>query len=255
MQKNLMKKSLVCGIILLFLSTTVVSSSSIHVPEPLSTISISGTIYGLPLDGTGPVPVENAKVSLFGGKLIGGITFAFEKSLPTNSEGYYSFSDIPVGIFFVFARKPGEFLPGFRLVRLTSSQPTKQNQDINMIRLGGGNNSQVHVAVIPSSGSFNGSMGPRLHSNLTVGTIWGTYQMRNRGGRFTGEWNVFYQNVSKTGTMRGMFLRFFVIGRITIDEMNRTLPIIGFIRFTNGSFVGRCMAPRGPALYFWGTSS
>jgi hypothetical protein len=235
--------------------TTVVSSSLIHAPASLSTISVSGTIYGLPLDGTGPVPVENAKVSLFGGKLIGGITFAFEKSLPTNSEGYYSFSDIPVGIFFVFARKPGEYLPGFRLVRLTSSQPTKQNQDINMIRLGGGNSSQLSVAVVQSSGSFTGSIGPRLHSNLTIGTILGTYHMRNRGGRFSGEWNVFYQNVSKTGTMRGMFSRFFVIGRITIDGMNRTLPIVGFIRFTNGSFRGRGMAPRGPALFFWGTLS
>ena len=255
MQKNLLKKSLVCGIILICASTTVVSSSLIHTPKSLSTISVSGTIYGLPLDGTGPVPVEGAKVSLFGGKLIGGITFAFEKSLPTNSEGYYSFSDIPVGIFFVFARKPGEYLPGFRLVRLTSSQPTKQNQDINMIRLGAGNSSQVHVAVVQSSGSFNGSIGPRPHSNLTIGTISGTYQMRNRGGQFVGEWNVFYQNVSKTGTMRGMFLRFFVIGRITVNEMNRTLPIVGFIRFTNDSFMGRCMAPRGPALYFWGISS
>jgi hypothetical protein len=135
-------KGLVCGIIFLFIGTTVVSSAMINPPMPASTISISGTIYGLPLDGTGAVPVEGAQVVLVGGKIIGGITFAFEKSSPTNTNGYYSFSDIPIGIFFVFARKPGEYLGSFRFVRLTSSQPVKQNQDISMIRISGGNNSQ-----------------------------------------------------------------------------------------------------------------
>jgi hypothetical protein len=107
-----------------------------------STVSVSGTVYGLPLDGTGAVPVEGAQVVLIGGKIIGGITFAFEKSTPTNANGYYSLSDIPLGLFLVVARKPGEYLPGFRFVRLTSSQPVKNNQDISMIRMGGGNNSQ-----------------------------------------------------------------------------------------------------------------
>ena len=107
-----------------------------------STVSISGTVYGLPLDGTGAVPVEGAQVVIIGGKIIGGITFAFQKSTPTNANGYYSFSDIPIGLYLVVARKPGEYLPGFRFVRLTSSQPVKNNQDISMIRMGGGNNSQ-----------------------------------------------------------------------------------------------------------------
>jgi hypothetical protein len=138
MRKNWFKKSLACGILLLFISATVVSSSINTTPEPASTISISGTIYGLPLDGTGPAPVEDAKVLLIGGKLIGGITFALERSSPTNENGYYAFSDIPIGIFFLLARKPGEYLPSFRIVRLTSSQPTKQNQDITMIRIGKG---------------------------------------------------------------------------------------------------------------------
>jgi hypothetical protein len=107
-----------------------------------STVSISGTVYGLPLDGTGAVPVEGAQVVIIGGKIIGGITFAFQKSTPTNANGYYAFSDIPIGLYLVVARKPGEYLPGFRFVRLTSSQPVKNNQDISMIRMGGGNSSQ-----------------------------------------------------------------------------------------------------------------
>jgi len=107
-----------------------------------NTISVDGTVYGLPLDGTGPVPVEGANVVIIGGKIIGGITFAFQKSTPTNANGYYSFSDIPIGLYLVVARKPGEYLPGFRFVRLTPSQPVKHNQDINMIRIGGGNGSQ-----------------------------------------------------------------------------------------------------------------
>lgn len=107
-----------------------------------STISVDGTVYGLPLDGTGAVPVEGANVIIVGGKIIGGINFAFQKSAPTNANGYYSFSDVPIGFYLVVARKPGEYLPGFRFVRLTSSQPVKHNQDINMIRIGGGNDSQ-----------------------------------------------------------------------------------------------------------------
>lgn len=104
-------------------------------------ISISGTVYGLPLNGTGAVPVEGAKVFIIGGKIIGGINFAFQKSAPTSPNGYYSFSDVPIGLFLVIARKPGEYLPGFRFVRLTSSQPIKHNQDIHMIRMGNVNSS------------------------------------------------------------------------------------------------------------------
>jgi hypothetical protein len=114
------------------------------IPHSIQAVSISGTIYGLPLDGTGPVAVEGAQLILIGGKLINGITFAFEKSSPTDENGFYSFSDIPIGIFLIVVRKPGEYLGSFRFVRLTSSQPVKHNQDISMIRLGGGNNS-THI--------------------------------------------------------------------------------------------------------------
>jgi len=138
MRTNIGKIGLVCGILFILIGTPAVASFIAVGPTPANTISISGTIYGLPLDGTGAVPVEGAQVLLIGGKIIGGITFALEKSTPTNAEGYYSFSDIPIGIFFILARKPGEYLASFRLVRLTSSQSTKQNQDISMIRLGGG---------------------------------------------------------------------------------------------------------------------
>jgi len=107
----------------------------------LGTISIDGTVYGLPLDGTGAVAVEGASVTLIGGKIIGGITFAFQKGTPTNANGYYFFTDIPIGLFLVIARKSDEYLPGFRFVRLTASQPVKHNQDITMIRKGGGGGS------------------------------------------------------------------------------------------------------------------
>jgi hypothetical protein len=253
MRKSIWMKGLACGIIFLFIGTIVVSSTITNPPLPASTISISGTIYGLPLDGTGPVPVKDAQVAIIGGKIIGGITFALEKSIPTNANGYYSFSDIPIGLFFVLARKPGAYLPSFRLVRLTSSLPVKQNQDINMIRIGGGNTSQIQIMTTLLPGSFEGSIGPRPHGNQTVGNISGTYAARNRGGRFNGEWEISIQNTSKSGTMRGAFMRIFILGRATIDGVNRTIPIVGFMRSTNGTFVGRFMAPVGPALYFWGT--
>ena len=103
------------------------------------------------------------------------------------------------------------------------------------------------------TGSFEGSIGKRPHGNQTVGNISGTYAARNRGGRFNGEWQISIQNTSKSGTMRGVFIRIFIFGRISIDGVNRTIPIVGFIKITDGTFVGRFMAPVGPALYFWGT--
>lgn len=143
MKKKLLKISLVCGLIFLFVGTSMVSGFIAAPMNSEKTVSISGTIYGLPLDGSGAVPVEDARVFLIGGKLIGGLTFAIEKSAPTNEDGYYSFSDIPIGIFFVMARKPGAYIGSFRLVRLTADIPTKQNQDITMIRIGAGNNSTL----------------------------------------------------------------------------------------------------------------
>jgi len=153
-----MKKSVLSKFILFFICVVVASPSFVALTaQPKmtfqqttvqkivmvpSTISVSGTVYGLPLDGTGAVPVEGANVLIVGGKIIGGINFAFQKSAPTNANGYYSFSDVPVGLYLVIARKPGEYLPGVRIVRLTPSQPIKLNQDIHMIRIGGGDDSQ-----------------------------------------------------------------------------------------------------------------
>jgi hypothetical protein len=112
----------------------------------------------------------------------------------------------------------------------------------------------LKTSVLPSTtGSFEGNIGPRPHGNQTVGAFSGTYELRNRGGRFTGDWNVVLQNKNASGTMRGLFARHFVIGRMTIVGVNRTIPIVGFLRVINETFTGRAMAPIGPALYFWGT--
>jgi len=101
-------------------------------------------------------------------------------------------------------------------------------------------------------GTFEANIGYRRPGqNATiVGTMNGTYEMRARGGRFIGDW--FTEN--RTGTLRGGFTRHFLIGRITIlvNETERTLPIIGFLRAQDGQLLGRFMAPVGPALYFWG---
>jgi hypothetical protein len=105
---------------------------------------------------------------------------------------------------------------------------------------------------LAQNGTFEGNVGyKRQGQNATiVGTITGTYEMRNRGGRFTGDW----ATENRTGTFRGAFGRHFLIGRIsiTVNETERTVPIVGFLRVQDGQFIGRFMAPVGPALYFWG---
>jgi len=104
-----------------------------------------------------------------------------------------------------------------------------------------------------SDGTFEANIGyKRPNQNATiVGTMNGTYTMRNRGGRFTGDW----ATENNTGTMRGVFGRHFLVGRVSalINGTEKSLPIVGFLKAQNYSFIGRFMAPVGPALYFWGT--
>ncbi|MBE3137960.1 MAG: hypothetical protein IMZ43_11310 [Thermoplasmata archaeon] len=106
------------------------------------------------------------------------------------------------------------------------------------------------VALDPT-GTFDGVVSPQRGPNATiVGTISGNYTLRNRGGRFTGDW----ATENRTGTFRGVFGRHIIIGRISImvNGTERMLPIVGFIRAQDGQFNGRFMAPVGPALYFRG---
>ncbi len=110
----------------------------------------------------------------------------------------------------------------------------------------------TNTAPTLAGGTFVGNIGyKRQGENATiVGTINGTYEMRARGGRFMGDW----ATDNRTGTMRGGFARHFLIGRITllVNGSERTVPIVGFLRAVDGQFIGRFMAPVGPALYFWG---
>jgi hypothetical protein len=109
-------------------------------------------------------------------------------------------------------------------------------------------------SVLDPNGTFDGFIGFRQQGNwTTVGTINGTYELRNRFGRFNGAWSIQHQNQSASGTMRGGFGKQILIGRITIEGRNRTMPIIGFIGFRNEIFFGRYMSLVGPALYFKGT--
>jgi hypothetical protein len=104
-----------------------------------------------------------------------------------------------------------------------------------------------------TSGAFDGNIGyKRQGQNATiVGTITGTYEMKNRGGRFTGDW----ATANYSGTLKGRFGKHLLIGKVSamINGTEKSLPIIGFIGAKDSQFLGRFMAPVGPALYFWGT--
>lgn len=104
-----------------------------------------------------------------------------------------------------------------------------------------------------TDGTFDANIGyKRQGENATiVGTISGTYEMRNRGGRFSGDW----ETANRTGTLRGRFGRHLLVGRIStmVNGTERSLPVVGFLRAQNNTLIGRFMAPVGPALYFWGT--
>lgn len=102
------------------------------------------------------------------------------------------------------------------------------------------------------TGTFNGNIGyKRQGQNATIlGTMTGNYELRSKGGVFTGDW----ATKNKTGTFKGVFGRNILIGKIIIivNGTETSLPIVGFYTNKDGQFLGRFMAPVGPALYFWG---
>ncbi|MDH7507155.1 MAG: hypothetical protein QHH15_05150 [Candidatus Thermoplasmatota archaeon] len=112
------------------------------------------------------------------------------------------------------------------------------------------------LTVLVPDGSFSGFIGyPRHQDPIILGNISGFYKLRNRGGAFNASWNIETENHSGSGTVRGIFGRHILLGRLSAEGYNQTLPIIGFIGFNteNLTFIGRAMSYIGPALYFWGT--
>ncbi len=113
---------------------------------------------------------------------------------------------------------------------------------------------QQTIQQIPlaTTGTFEGYIGyKRQGQNATiVGTISGTYEIGNRSGKFTGD----LATKNRTGTFKGVFGRNILIGKITtlVNGTEKSLPIVGFYGGKDGKFIGRYMAPIGPALYFWG---
>ena len=110
----------------------------------------------------------------------------------------------------------------------------------------------IQTTTLNLTGEFDGNIGYKLpDQNATiVGRISGNYEIRNRGGLFIGDW----VTENRTGTFRGVFGKNILIGKITIlvNGTEKILPIVGFYGGQNGQFIGRFMAPVGPALYFWG---
>jgi len=108
--------------------------------------------------------------------------------------------------------------------------------------------------ILAQTGTFDGTIGYQAQESWTaVGTLTGTYEQSARGYRFDGTWTIQKQDQTLTGTMRGVFGKHVLFGRITVEGRDGALPIVGFIGFKEGNFGGRFMAPVGPALYFKGT--
>ena len=110
--------------------------------------------------------------------------------------------------------------------------------------------------LIEADGSFTGFIGvPKQQDPIIMGNISGVYLIRNKGGAFNASWDINYENKTGSGTVRGVFGKKILLGKLSADGYNKTLPIIGFIGFdkNNQTFIGRAMSVVGPAIYFWGT--
>ena len=111
------------------------------------------------------------------------------------------------------------------------------------------------VKVLAADGSFSGYIGfPKKQDPIILGNISGVYKLGKRGGAFNATWDIEFKNVSGSGTIRGVFGKHILLGKLSAEGYNKTLPIIGFIGFdkNNQTFIGRAMSVVGPALYFWG---
>ena len=109
--------------------------------------------------------------------------------------------------------------------------------------------------LIEPDGSFSGYIGIPKQDPVIMGNISGVYKLLNRGGGFNASWDIDYKNFSGSGTVRGIFGKNILLGKLSAEGYNKTMPIIGFIKFdvNNQTFIGRAMSYVGPALYFWGT--
>ena len=109
--------------------------------------------------------------------------------------------------------------------------------------------------LIEPDGSFSGYIGIPKQDPVIMGNISGVYKLRNRGGGFNASWDIDYKNFSGTGSVRGIFGKNILLGKLSAEGYNKTIPIIGFIKFNadNQTFIGRAMSYVGPVLYFWGT--
>ena len=110
---------------------------------------------------------------------------------------------------------------------------------------------------ITKTGTFKGEIGYSESSEWKkVGELSGTYAQKNKYHAFTGDWEITVgQYAGTTGTMKGIFAKNILYGKITISESGKQAPIIGFIGFKKDTaqFGGRFMSVVGPALYFKGT--
>lgn len=100
------------------------------------------------------------------------------------------------------------------------------------------------------TGQITGSIGYGNREGWQeVATMDGNYKIGQRAGFFHAD----VIGSERSGTISGYFGRNMIVGRLS-GEQGR-LPFIGFIRINqqNSTFIGRAMAPVGPALYFVGT--
>jgi hypothetical protein len=108
---------------------------------------------------------------------------------------------------------------------------------------------------LDQTGIYDGFLGFQVKGNWTeIGTINGSYYLRNRFGRFNGKWSIKLKNDTITGTMKGRFGKRFLIGLIAIDGFDRSMSIIGFININvmEMTIHGRFMPLIGPPLSYRG---
>ena len=68
--------------------------------------------------------------------------------------------------------------------------------------------------LLEPTGSFSGyigDLGPVIYGNIS-----GIYKLRNRAGGFNASWDLEYQNFSGSGTVRGLFGKHILLGKLSV---------------------------------------
>lgn len=133
----------------------------------------------------------------------------------------------------------------------TASFPFKQNTVLTLRAQGESADNLLSATTdYPdwADGGFAGAWGKGKDDIL--GYLKGLYGHKGRVPIFLGAWNT--SDTGKTGIVRGIFGKGYMLGKINLKGEKATTPVVGLYKATDDKFIARIMGVRGTPLVIAG---